>query len=114
MIASMTRCNDSGDIGFMYAPERLNVLITRARNCLIMIGNMATFMKSKKGRETWPPFFDLLKQNGQFYEGIPVVCERHPEKTALLKEPSDFDWACPDGGCDEQWYVIPPHHAFHA
>jgi len=87
----------------MFAPERLNVLITRARNCLILIGNMATFMSSKKGRPTWHPFFELLKDKGQLYDGLPVQCERHPEKTALLKEPDDFSKACPDGGCTEPW-----------
>lgn len=103
MIASLTRCNGSGDIGFMFAPERLNVLITRARNCLVIIGNMETFMSSKKGRSTWHPFFDLLKSHSQLYDGLPVQCERHPDKTALLKEPIDFEKVCPEGGCIEPW-----------
>lgn len=88
----------------MSAPERLNVLITRARNCLVMIGNMVTFMQSKKGREVWHPFFDLLKTHGHLYDGLPVRCEKHPEREALLKEPIDFDKSCPDGGCTEPWY----------
>ncbi|KAK4124691.1 P-loop containing nucleoside triphosphate hydrolase protein [Parathielavia appendiculata] len=99
VIASLTRSNKSGDIGFMSAPERLNVLITRARNCIVLIGNMDTFMRSKKGETTWHPFFDLLKARGHLYDGLPVVCGKHPEKTALLKEPMAFDKFCPDGGC---------------
>ncbi|KAK1829287.1 P-loop containing nucleoside triphosphate hydrolase protein [Podospora conica] len=101
VIASLTRSNESGEIGFMSAPERLNVLITRARNCLVMIGNMVTFMQSKKGRPVWHPFFDLLKTHGHLYDGLPVRCEKHPERKALLKEPLDFDKSCPDGGCNE-------------
>ncbi|PNY26752.1 NFX1-type zinc finger-containing protein 1 [Tolypocladium capitatum] len=97
IIASLTRSNSDGDIGFMAAPERLNVLITRARNCLILIGNMETFMASKKGKATWRPFFELLKETGHLYDGLPIKCERHPARTALLKEPIDFDKACPDG-----------------
>lgn len=46
VIASLTRSNASNDIGFMMAPERLNVLLSRARNGLIMIGNSNTFTKS--------------------------------------------------------------------
>lgn len=103
MIASLTRSNKSGDIGFMAAPERLNVLVTRARNCLVLIGNMATFTGSKKGTATWQPFFELLKENGHLYDGLPVACQKHPQKTALLSEPSDFDKYCPDGGCAEAW-----------
>ena len=105
MIATLTRSNESGDIGFMSAPERLNVLITRARNCIVLIGNMDTFMRSKKGKATWHPFFDLLKTKGHLYDGLPVMCGKHPEKTALLKEPSDFEASCPDGGCTALWYV---------
>ncbi|KND87588.1 NFX1-type zinc finger-containing protein 1 [Tolypocladium ophioglossoides CBS 100239] len=101
IIASLTRSNNDGDIGFMAAPERLNVLITRARNCLILIGNMETFMASKKGESTWRPFFELLKETGHLYDGLPIKCERHPDRKALLKEPIDFDTACPDGGCSE-------------
>lgn len=101
VIASLTRSNESGDIGFMSAPERLNVLVTRARNCLVMIGNMATFMRSKKGGPTWRPFFELMQSRNHLYDGIPVRCEKHPEKTALLREPIDFLKFCPDGGCTE-------------
>ncbi|RYP20847.1 hypothetical protein DL765_002581 [Monosporascus sp. GIB2] len=102
VIASLTRGNKRGEIGFMAAAERLNVLITRARNCLIMIGNMDTFMSSK-GKTTWVKFFEMLKERHHLYDGIPVRCERHPEKTGLLKTPLDFDNICPDGGCAEPW-----------
>ena len=103
VIASLTRSNESGDIGFMSAPERLNVLVTRARNCLVLIGNMGTFMSSKKGGPTWRPFFELMKSRNHLYDGLPVRCEKHPEKTALLQEPSDFPKFCPNGGCTEPW-----------
>lgn len=89
----------------MAAPERLNVLLSRARNCLVLIGNMATFMQSKRGRDTWIPFFELLKREGHLYDGLPVKCEQHPGTMALLKEPADFEEFCPDGGCSEPWYV---------
>lgn len=87
----------------MAAQERLNVLITRARNCLIMIGNMDTFMNSRKGKATWVPYLELMKENGHLYDGFPVVCVRHPETKAVLKTPGDFDRYCPDGGCAELW-----------
>jgi len=103
VIASLTRSNKNADIGFMFAPERLNVLITRARNCLVLIGDMETFMRSKKGGPAWRPFFELMKTHGHLYDGLPVKCEKHPERKAVLKEPIDFDKSCPDGGCTEPW-----------
>lgn len=106
VVASLTRSNPKGGIGFMSAPERLNVLITRARDCIVVIGNMETFMESRRGRATWHPFFEILKTHGHLYDGLPVKCEKHPEKTALLREPVDFDKACPDGGCTEPCEAI--------
>lgn len=103
VVVSLTRSNDRGDIGFLSAPERLNVLISRARNCLLMIGNMETFMTSKKGKLAWIPFFESMKAKNHLYDGLPVTCQRHPDRRFLLKEPADFDRCCPDGGCAEPW-----------
>ncbi|KAM5494308.1 hypothetical protein MaudMau93_000324 [Microsporum audouinii] len=101
VLASMTRSNKSSDIGFMAAPERLNVLLSRARDGLIMIGNSETFMHARKGKDVWRKLFVHLKENGHIYEGFPVRCEKHPDRTALLCKTEDFEAECPDGGCTE-------------
>ncbi|KAH6662622.1 ATPase [Plectosphaerella plurivora] len=101
VIVSLTRSNNQGDIGFMKAPERLNVLLSRARNCLLMIGNMTTFMKSRQGRDLWVPFMELLKSKDALQDGLWVACEQHPEKRFLLASPKDFEAKCPDGGCTD-------------
>ncbi|OCL14801.1 putative AAA family ATPase [Glonium stellatum] len=101
VIASLTRSNDNGDIGFMAAPQRLNVLLSRARNGLIIIGNADTFTRSRKGSKVWIPLLQQLTKAGQLYDGLAVKCERHPKKVALLKTKEDFDIECPDGGCSE-------------
>ncbi|KAI9755731.1 MAG: hypothetical protein M4579_004161 [Chaenotheca gracillima] len=101
VIVSMTRSNKSRDIGFMGSPERLNVLLSRARDAFIMIGNAAHFINARKGKEIWTKFFEILKRKGNIYEGFPVKCERHPDRTATLKSAKEFDEECPDGGCKE-------------
>ncbi|OJA15476.1 hypothetical protein AZE42_06348 [Rhizopogon vesiculosus] len=101
VIASLTRSNNSNDIGFMHSPERLNVLISRARDGFIFIGNSETFIKARKGKELWGKFFQLVKQGGYMYEGFPIKCDRHPDRTVLIKSASEFDVLCPDGGCTE-------------
>ncbi|KAF5983131.1 hypothetical protein FBULB1_3920 [Fusarium bulbicola] len=101
VIVSLTRSNASGDIGFLHARERLVVLLSRARNGMILFGNMETFMKSKKGGKMWTQYFDALKLNNSVFDGVPIHCERHPETSMLLKLPEDFDKKCPDGGCAE-------------
>lgn len=100
---SLTRSNNTGDIGFLAARERLNVLLSRARNCIVMFGNIDTYMQSKRGKDTWVTFFESMKAKKHLYDGLPVRCERHQEKKYLLKEPAEFDICCPDGGCAEPW-----------
>ncbi|KAI1208325.1 P-loop containing nucleoside triphosphate hydrolase protein [Annulohypoxylon truncatum] len=99
VVVSLTRSNENGDIGFMCAPERLNVLISRARDALIMIGNANTFLNAKKGREEWTRLFDHLKANGKIHGGFPLKCEKHPETKHIVRSVEDFDLLCPDGGC---------------
>lgn len=103
VVITLTRSNKTGDIGFLSAPERVNVLLSRARNALIMIGNSDTFLNSKKGKLTWQPLFELLVQHGHVYDGFPVKCERHPSRTVTIRQPRDFELECPDGGCLEPW-----------
>jgi hypothetical protein len=87
----------------MAAPQRVNVLLSRARDALIMLGNAETFMRSRKGKDVWIPLMEQLKKAGHVYDGFPVKCERHPNKKAILSKKEDFDTICPDGGCSEPW-----------
>ena len=87
----------------MSSPQRLNVLLSRARNALIMIGNSDTFQKARKGHEIWSKLFEMLAHGGHVFDGLPVKCEQHQNRRALLKVPEDFDVSCPDGGCLEPW-----------
>lgn len=101
VIASLTRSNASHEIGFLKSPERLNVLLSRARDALILIGNAQTFLGARMKDDVWKRFFELLKEGRHVYDGFPVKCERHPDRTSLLREVADFDIDCPDGGCKE-------------
>jgi hypothetical protein len=87
----------------MGAPERLNVLLSRARNVLIMVGNSETFVSSRKGQRVWKLLVDQLQANGHLYDGLPVRCEQHPDRTAVLRTEEDFDRETPDGGCSAPW-----------
>lgn len=66
-----------------------------------MIGNVDTFTESRKGKETWIPLMEKLKTEGHVYDGFPIMCAQHPDKTAVLRTKADFDTICPDGGCSE-------------
>ncbi|KAL9110261.1 MAG: hypothetical protein Q9227_005168 [Pyrenula ochraceoflavens] len=99
VIGTLTRSNGSCEIGFMAAPQRINVLLSRARNALILIGNAKTFKGNRRGKETWTLFFDQLQRNGNIYNGFPLKCERHPERQIVISRPEEFEKHSPDGGC---------------
>jgi len=103
VIISLTRSNSARDIGFMFSPERLNVLLSRARDAMIIIGNAETFRGSRKGGDLWTRFFNFITDRGHFYDGLPIFCPRHPDRTATLKSPKDFEELSPDGGCQQPW-----------
>lgn len=85
----------------MRAPERLNVLLSRARNGMIIFGNMETFLDSRHASACWVPFFELMKEKGYLQDGLVVHCEQHPSRKSVLSSPREFDLHCPEGGCSE-------------
>lgn len=87
----------------MSSPERLNVLISRARNGLIMIGNENTFRTPRAGDAVYQKFFGLLDKAKHVYRGLPVRCEYHPNQEEMLTCAGDFDTKTPDGGCHRPW-----------
>lgn len=82
----------------MSSPERLNVLLTRARDALIVLGNRKTFLANRKNAAVWKQFFEILQRNGQIYDGLPITCENHPETLSTLKA-SELDFCYNGGGC---------------
>ncbi|KAF8129487.1 P-loop containing nucleoside triphosphate hydrolase protein [Boletus edulis] len=106
VIASLTRSNPNNSIGFMDSPERLNVLLSRARDGLVLIGNSHTFLNSKRGGGLWEKFFSMVNKGQYVFDGFPVKCEKHPSRTATLAQSEDFDYQSPDGGCTEPCGVL--------
>ncbi|KAK5048890.1 hypothetical protein LTR84_005310 [Exophiala bonariae] len=84
VISSLTRSNDRGDVGFMAAPERLNVLLSRARNALIVIGNFKTFRESRKAKVSWQPLFDLLNEKWRSYKNLENLTLSVPMEVVLI------------------------------
>lgn len=106
VIVSLVRSNGIGQIGFLREPERVNVMLSRARECEIIIGNRATLEAAKgtveplRGGPLRKKIFDHLAAKQQVFKGLPSVCQNHGTRH-LLSAPKDFDRYCRDGGCDE-------------
>uniref|UniRef100_A0A7S0ZDW8 DNA2/NAM7 helicase-like C-terminal domain-containing protein n=1 Tax=Timspurckia oligopyrenoides TaxID=708627 RepID=A0A7S0ZDW8_9RHOD len=101
VVISLVRCNNNGSIGFLREPERVNVMLSRARNCEIIVGSGDTFCnaKSSEGRKLWNDILGKLTSEGCVYDGFPVSCLVHNAKKQV-KCTQEFRAYCPEGGCD--------------
>lgn len=102
VIISLVRSNRKGQIGFLSDAKRVNVLLSRARNSMFVIGNMETFRSSKAGEELWGPLLDKLEIDGTLKPYLESYCERHVEDVVHLSDPDSFRKLRPNGGCLEK------------
>ena len=87
-------------VRFTSSPERLNVLLSRANNGRNMIGNIQALTKARRGCKLWSSSNVHMKINGNIYDGLHVVCDRHPAYQSILKTPADFE-----NLCMSQWWL---------
>jgi serine/threonine protein kinase len=62
---SITRSNPDGVIGFQREKERLNVALSRARDALVIVGDL-DWVYQAKGRNPFPPLIDYMRSNVDF------------------------------------------------
>lgn len=67
MIFSCVRSNNLNKIGFLSCPRRINVALTRAKMCLILIGNSVCLRRSGP---TWRQYIEHLKKKNSIKEGF--------------------------------------------
>jgi hypothetical protein len=104
VVAPLVRCNAAGQVGFLGEPERINVLLLRARDGIILIGSASTLLRARSAtaRKLWGGVLGELKARGAVLQGLPAVCKRHGRPAAVqLDNPSAFLAAVPHGGCTE-------------
>jgi hypothetical protein len=101
IVISLVRSNKRGVIGFLKEEQRVNVLLSRARYGMFILGNSATLQKSGPGRVVWEPILDMLASSGKVLKGFPTACQLHPEDGPIdLCIPADFRHIRPNGGCN--------------
>jgi hypothetical protein len=66
---------------------------------MFIIGNAATLKASEKGRHVWNPLLEILGGENRITQGLPTVCQLHPNDMVLCKEAGDFKRYRPNGGC---------------
>jgi hypothetical protein len=86
VIVSLVRSNASGNCGFLSESNRTNVLLSRAKHSMILIGNSNTYSSN----ETWREVIQMLRTDGNIGTSFEVPCPRHVDGTALLSFAGDF------------------------
>jgi AAA domain len=94
VLVSLVRSNDSGAIGFLKEPQRVNMLLSRAKLGLILIGNSETLLAGSRGRPTWQTVFEHAPR----VAALPARCEKHGTEGELCSA-EDFTARAADGGC---------------
>lgn len=109
VVASLVRSNPRRAIGFLREPERVNVLLSRARNGLILVGDPATLTGSPAGERQWGGVLDQLTAAGCVHTAFPAQCQTHGTRPAEpLTTIAAFQRAVPDGGCDQPCLTVLP------
>lgn len=100
VVASLVRCNDRGSVGFLREPERINVLLSRARHGMFIIGSAGTLRRasSADARRHWGKVLGILDGRASVLRGLPACCQQHGT-LSLLTSPEDFSKHAPQGGC---------------
>lgn len=109
VVASLVRSNPRRAIGFLREPERVNVLLSRARNGLILLGDPATLTGSPAGERQWGGVLEQLTAAGCVHTAFPAQCQTHGTwPSEPLTTIAAFQRAVPDGGCDQPCLTVLP------
>ncbi|GMF27685.1 unnamed protein product [Phytophthora fragariaefolia] len=96
LVRSNTNVHGRGTIGFLKTPNRINVLLSRAKHGLILMGQ-GDLLRTKS--PVWQQVLDQLLSDGCYGDGLPLHCQRHPDDQRVATNPGSFALLAPDGGC---------------
>ncbi|KAK6518253.1 hypothetical protein TWF506_005413 [Arthrobotrys conoides] len=97
IIVCLVRSNERNNCGFLKTTNRINVLLSRARHGMYIIGDAATSAHVPM----WHEVITLLENSGNIGPKLQLECPRHPAKKTFVGCPEDFEAECPEGGCSE-------------
>lgn len=98
IIVSLVRSNDERKCGFLKTSNRINVLLSRARHGMYVIGNANT----ARCVPMWDQVITILENDGNIGQNLALCCPRHKETSMEVSEPDDFSILSPEGGCDKK------------
>ncbi|CAG8694962.1 10547_t:CDS:2 [Funneliformis mosseae] len=95
-------------IGFLKSKNRSNVLLSRAREGMYLIGNSK--LMAAQSKNMWTLVINMLQSRDppQIGFGFPIVCNKHPNYKNIIDDPEQFAKVSPDGGCLKRCRILLP------
>ncbi len=98
IVISLVRSNDERKCGFLKTSNRINVLLSRARHGMYIIGNANT----ARPVPMWDKVITILEKDGNIGQTLALCCPRHKETQIDVSKPDDFSIFSPEGGCNRR------------
>ncbi|KAJ0417780.1 AAA domain-containing protein [Aspergillus carlsbadensis] len=98
IIISLVRSNMNNKVGFLKTSNRINVLLSRAKHGMYLIGNSKTYANVPM----WSNVLGMLRMTDSIGSKFSLHCDRHQETDAMVASPEDFEILSPQGGCRKQ------------
>lgn len=95
VVVSLVRSNDERKCGFLKTSNRINVLLSRAKHGMYIIGNADT----SRPVPMWAEVLSILELSNSIGSSLALCCPRHQETIIKVSLPDDFTRLAPEGGC---------------
>lgn len=97
VIVSLVRSNHDQKVGFLRTTNRINVLLSRAKHGMYIVGNSETYANIPM----WQQVISMLEADRAIGPTLELCCPRHAETPIQVRQPDDFAKFSPEGGCRE-------------
>jgi hypothetical protein len=98
IIISLVRSNMDNKVGFLKTSNRINVLLSRAKHGMYLIGNSKTYANVSM----WSNVLGMLGGTDSIGHKFSLHCDRHQETDAMVATPEDFEILSPQWGFRKQ------------
>ncbi|KAL6887873.1 hypothetical protein GGI43DRAFT_417260 [Trichoderma evansii] len=96
IIISLVRSNPQKKCGFLSTSNRINVLLSRAKHGMYIIGNSSTYSNVPM----WEEVINMLSASSRIGKSIDLQCPRHPDTPIQVSKPDHFVIFSPESGCN--------------
>ncbi|KAH8704531.1 AAA domain-containing protein [Phaeosphaeriaceae sp. PMI808] len=97
VIISLVRSNMMKSVGFLKTTNRINVLLSRAKHGMYIIGNANTYAHIPM----WGKVLGMLEEADAIGPAFSLCCPQHQDRDMLASQPDDFEFYSPDGDAEK-------------